>query len=338
MALGSVMSYEFHSQCTALVRFNPLSNAESVMADTSFGPTQALVETYATRGAGSIPGEVPHLSVVLPSFRSAGVALASAGRLSRVLGKTPWSWEIIIVDDGGGDFQPDVFSGQANIHLITLESNRGKGAAVREGMLTARGKVRVYTDVDLPYGTDSLLTIADLVLRHSFHLVIGDRTMPSSCYTEAIPLPRRVISAVASAVIGAVVTGGFHDTQCGIKAVRGDVAPALFNMLQIDRFAFDVELIYCALKHRLDIKRVPVRLEQNTTSTVRLVRDSIRAASDVARIKVNQLRGAYRSLNLEQIVRNDFDLARHLAGAEPFVGDPRSLTSVLKSPSGRIED
>jgi hypothetical protein len=99
------------------------------------------------------------------------------------------------------------------------------------------------------------------------------------------------------------VTGGFFDTQCGLKGLRGDVADALFPILRVDRFAFDVELVYVALKHRLDIKRIPVRLVHNETSSVRLLRDATRGAVDVFRIKASQLGGRYDAPALDDIVR-----------------------------------
>jgi dolichyl-phosphate beta-glucosyltransferase len=106
------------------------------------------------------------------------------------------------------------------------------------------------------------------------------------------------------------VTGGFFDTQCGLKGFRGDVAEHLFAAARLNRFAFDVELLYLALVHRLDIKRIPVRLRRNATSSVRLVRDSSRMLLDVLRIKGYQLRGDYRCRALEEIVLADFDRRR----------------------------
>jgi hypothetical protein len=112
-------------------------------------------------------------------------------------------------------------------------------------------------------------------------------------------LARRAASALFTQFVGRIVTGGFFDTQCGLKGVRGDVADALFPILRVNRFAFDVELVYVALKHRLDIKRIPVQLLHNETSSVRLLRDAVRGGSDVLGIKANQLRGRYDSPALD---------------------------------------
>jgi dolichyl-phosphate beta-glucosyltransferase len=217
------------------------------------------------------------------------------------------SWEVLLVDDGGNDFRADEWRDNARVRLLQHGKNRGKGAAVRTGMLEATGQARVFTDVDLPFGMDLLPVMSAFLRDGGFHLVIGDRSLPGSSYHQATSWSRRIASALFTEFVGRIATGGFFDTQCGLKAVRGDVADALFPLLRVDRFAFDVELVYVALKHRLDIKRIPVQLLHNETSSVRLLRDATRGALDVTRIKALQLRGAYDSPRLDAIVRNDFE-------------------------------
>jgi glycosyltransferase involved in cell wall biosynthesis len=204
--------------------------------------------------------------------------------------KSHRTWETIVIDDGGGDFGGIPFDNESHATLIELPRNRGKGAAVAAGMLAATGRVRIFTDVDLPYGLAPVPLIVEAVERRGFHLVIGDRTLPSALFTE---------------FVGRLVTGGFFDTQCGLKAVRGDVADTLFHAVRIERFAFDVELVYVALKHRADIHRIPVRLIRNDTSSVRLVRDSVRGVVDVFRIKLHQLRGHYAVPALADVLHRD---------------------------------
>jgi dolichyl-phosphate beta-glucosyltransferase len=250
----------------------------------------------------------PDLSVVLPCYRAASLARRSISELATVLEDSGMAWEVVVVDDGGNDFDGAAFP--ECVRLLRHRVNRGKGAAVRTGMLAATGHVRVFTDIDLPFGTHLLPIIHSYLRAGVFHVVIGDRTLPGSTYHHATAWPRRAASAVFTAFVGRIVAGGFFDTQCGLKGLRGDVTDALFPLLRVDRFAFDVELVYVALKHRLDIKRIPVQLLRNETSSVRLLRDATRGAIDVWRIKANQLRGAYRSMALEDIARNDFETAR----------------------------
>jgi dolichyl-phosphate beta-glucosyltransferase len=221
----------------------------------------------------------------------------------------PWSYEIIVVDDGGGDVTASDLEGSPHARLVRLPVNRGKGAAVRAGLLAARGAARVYTDVDVPYDPEWIVVIATHI-RNGYHLVIGDRTLPGSLYAHDVGWRRRLASSVFSFLVGRLITGGFFDTQCGLKGLRGDVAEMLVPLMRIDRFAFDVELLYVALKHGLDIKRVPVRLRRNETSSIRLLRDSSTMLIDVGRLKVNQLRGAYRCQALSALLQREHDRDR----------------------------
>jgi len=212
--------------------------------------------------------------------------------------------EIIVVDDGGGDVrEADIAS--AGGRLIVLERNQGKGAAVRAGVRAAHGRCRVFTDVDVPYGTECIRAVEYYVGRRGFHVVIGDRSLPDSRYVEDLPLLRRLSSQAFTFVIGRVITGGFFDTQCGPKGFRADVAERLFATATVDRFAFDVEVVYLALKYKLDVKRVVVRLERNEESSVRVWRDAPRMMLDVGRILLNQYRGRYRASALHDIVSGD---------------------------------
>jgi len=247
----------------------------------------------------------PEISVVLPCYRSAGLARRSADRLACFLDETFGSYEVVVVDDGGGDFDAS-WPEEGPVRLLRLPANRGKGAAVRAGMLASHGRVRVFTDVDLPFELEPILTAACFITERGFHLAIGDRTLPGSSYALDVGWRRRLASGVFSKLVGVFLTGGFFDTQCGFKAFRGDVAQALFGLSRIDRFAFDVELLYVALLFRTDIKRISVQLRNNETSAVRLLRDSLRMLLDVGRIRLFAWRGAYRSPALAKTVADDF--------------------------------
>jgi glycosyltransferase involved in cell wall biosynthesis len=202
------------------------------------------------------------------------------------------------------------------VKLIRFPENRGKGAAVRAGMLAASGRSRFFTDVDLPFELSVFLPATRYLLDRRYHLVVGDRTLQDSRYHLDIGVKRRAASFLFSQFVSKLVTGGFFDTQCGFKGFRGDVAQALFSRTIIDRFAFDVEVLYLALRHRLDIKRVPVVLRNNETSSVRLVRDSSRMLLDIFRIKAHQVAGHYRDQDLSDLLSRDL--------AEDAQGSPAS--------------
>ena len=252
------------------------------------------------------------LSVVLPCYRGADLAERSVGELAAYLPEISTSWEVILVDDGGGDLA-GISLPDSRFRVLSFPANRGKGAAVRAGMLAAAGRARVFTDVDLPFELESIGYARYLLGDRAFHVVVGDRTLPQSSYRLHLSGTRRLASRVFSGFVGTLVTGGFFDTQCGLKGFRGDVADALFPLTRIDRFAFDVELIYLALKHSLECKRIPVRLRHNAGSSMRLVRDSARMFVDVLRIKRRQMTGGYASLDLDALV--EAQLAREIAAS-----------------------
>jgi glycosyltransferase involved in cell wall biosynthesis len=261
-----------------------------------------MAQTIRFNGAGM----TPEVSVVLPCYGSAPLAIASVYRLDTFFRESGMSAEIIVVDDGGGDFPSEPWDATLSARLVRLPKNRGKGAAVAVGMRAGTAPVRVFTDVDLPYDLDLIPVIVGYIRDYGFHVVIGDRTLPDSLYLSDLSLQRRLASELFSQFVGRLVTGGFFDTQCGLKGMRGDVADELFRLQRLERFSFDVELVYLALKHKLDIKRIPVQLRNNETSTVRLLRDASQAVIDVFRIKWNQLRGNYRSTVLDNTVRTDY--------------------------------
>jgi len=279
----------------------------------------------------SVFGETPPavaLSVVLPCYKAAELARRSVMRLTHAFaGRIP-SYEIIVVDDGVGDCEPllrDLPTGPGGqVHVITLPKNRGKGGAVAAGMKAASGHVRVFTDVDIPYGTTPVMLVESLIRTRGFHMVIGDRTFPQSRYETELSLGRRMASGIFSKITATLVTGGFFDTQCGLKGFRGDIAEALFGLQRVERFAFDVELIYLALTYGLEIKRIPVMLESNTTSSVRLGRDSLHTLVDVSRIKLHQMSGDYESIQLRGLV------ARECSAASAPLRTPAIAHAALK--------
>jgi dolichyl-phosphate beta-glucosyltransferase len=244
------------------------------------------------------------LSVILPSYHGAQEAVASAGTIASALGAHALMWEIVIVDDGGNDF-PSSLLLPPHTRLLVHDKNRGKGAAVRTGLRASEGAVRIFTDVDVPYGVDAVLLAYAIMRSQNVHLVIGDRTLPLSRFDRPRSLPRRMLSRTAAILIGSVIAGGFADTQCGLKAIRGDVAELILPYLRVDRFAFDAELVHLCLKLGLDIRRIPVVQRENSATTVRPVRDSAIAVADLFGLMLRQRRWELLFANLALTLRLD---------------------------------
>jgi dolichyl-phosphate beta-glucosyltransferase len=241
------------------------------------------------------------LSVILPAYNCASFIHESVEKVSGFCGDGGLTTEIIVVDDGSTDGTAQNIPGDSLARVIRLPENKGKGAAVRSGMLAASGRVRLYTDADLPYGTSPIALAAYYILNKGYHAVFGDRTLPGSLF-ERPDLDRRSVSLVATWIIRTFVTSGMFDTQCGFKAFAGDVAEGLFSISRINGFAGDTEVVYLLLKHRLDIKRVPVVQETDMPSTIRLARDSVRAGLDLLLLRYRSRKGLCRSEKLERIL------------------------------------
>lgn len=240
------------------------------------------------------------LTVVLPCYRAAAVAARSVDALRPFLERhLPGAWEILVVDDGGGDFGAD-WPEAGPARLLRLPRNRGKGAAVRAGMLGARGRVRVFTDVDLPYGREALLDIRGRIAGGA-HLAIGDRRLRGASYGP-VAWRRRAASAAFVLCVAALLRQARYDTQCGLKGFAGEVAEAIFTLAVEDGYAFDVEVLYLASRHGARVDRVPVRLRSVAPSEVRLARDAGRMLRAVLRIRRRARAGGYDSQALAALV------------------------------------
>jgi dolichyl-phosphate beta-glucosyltransferase len=239
------------------------------------------------------------LSVVIPAYNAASILDRSLPALRDWLQQQDLSFEIVVVDDGSLDKDKTALVCLTHqCRYLRNDRNLGKGAAVRKGILDARGLYRVFTDADIPYGTESIGNILNL-LRQDLPVVIGDRTLTGSSYFSEIPWFRRISSAFFTHFVGRIVTSDFYDTQCGIKGFNAATAEKLFLLSRIHGFTFDVEVIYIALKLGIPITKVPVQLRNQEKSTVRVFRHGVLMFMDLFRIKWNHLLGRYRQNGIQ---------------------------------------
>jgi glycosyltransferase involved in cell wall biosynthesis len=260
----------------------------------------------------------PAMSLVIPAYNSAGYLNTNVLRVRDFYAQVGIDGEIVVVDDGSTDGTADSVATDGRTRVLRLPHG-GKGAALRAGMAATTGAICGFTDADLPYDTDPLPLAISYIRDRHYHAVIGDRTLPGSAYATT-GLLRTAVSEIASFSFRTMVTGGIYDTQCGFKLFRGDVGREVFRLSRIRGFAIDVELIYLLLKYRLDIKRIPVRLERNAPSSVRVVRDSAAAFRDIATIRWNWATGRYRAPLLVRLLQDE--LRRDVEEARLHVADP----------------
>jgi dolichyl-phosphate beta-glucosyltransferase len=236
----------------------------------------------------------PKVSLVVPFYNDQDRLLQRMTAARDFFQAQPYRAELILVDDGSTiDRSEEIRAAFPGVQLLRYTPNRGKGHAVRTGMLAAKGEYRFFTDADLPFGMEPLTRGLDYLERKDFDLVIGDRQAPGSVYhIEQSPM-RRMASKVFTSFISRIVVTGVKDTQCGFKGFKAPAAELIFKRARLNRFAFDVEIVYISFKHNLDLKRIPVVLEHSAGSTLKLHLDSFKMLAEVFQIKWNHLRGYY---------------------------------------------
>ncbi|MEY2476737.1 MAG: hypothetical protein QOG87_2052 [Actinomycetota bacterium] len=241
---------------------------------------------------GPAPGRV-RLSVVLPAFREEARIGTTIARLRTELAELgPDALEVIVVDDGSPDGTATAARDGGADRVIELTQNRGKGAAVRAGVLEATGRTVAFLDADLSYTPAQLLGLLAEV-EAGWDMVVGSRRHVETTTLVRAGRLREAGGRAINALTMAVLLGQYRDTQCGIKAFRSDAARLMFGRARVDRFAFDVELFHLAERYRLSLAEVPVSLANSSSSTVRVGLDALRVLRDIFRIRRWASRGVY---------------------------------------------
>jgi dolichyl-phosphate beta-glucosyltransferase len=200
--------------------------------------------------------------------------------------------ELIVVDDGSVDGTADEARAAGADRVLTHTANRGKGAAVRTGVLAATGDTIAFTDADLSYAPEQLEGLLEIV-ESGFDVVVGSRKHDMTRTLVQAGRLREIGGRVINWLTQAVLLGNYRDTQCGLKAFRAEAGRLIFERSKIDGFAFDVEVFVIAERNGLTLAEVPVTVVNTTRSTVRVVRDALRLVWDLFRIRRWSRKGAY---------------------------------------------
>jgi len=235
------------------------------------------------------PPAAPQLSVVVPAYREGRRIGASVLALRAALGE---GTEVIVVDDGSPD-ETGAAAKEAGAEVIRLPVNKGKGAAVRTGVLAARGAAVVFTDADLSYAPSQIERV-HAELERGADVVLGSRRHVGTTTLVRAGRVREISGRVFNLFTRLVLPRRFGDTQCGLKGFRREAAQAIFQRATVDGFAFDVEVLWLAAHLGYSIVEVPVELDSAPGSTVRLSRDVMRMLRDLVRIRRRAGTGGYR--------------------------------------------
>lgn len=252
-----------------------------------------------------------YLSVVIPAYNESSRLPESLKKVIAYLEGKDYAYEVIVVDDGSADDTAalaEQFVAETKLHnpkssvRVIRNPHRGKGYAVRTGMLAAEGRYILYSDADFSAPIEEV----DKLLRYlegKYDIAIGSREGKGAArYDE--PFYRHLMGRVFNGFVKLVALPQFSDTQCGFKAFRKKASDVLFRSLNLygDNSpdvqgamvtGFDVEVLYLALKWGYKVKEVPVRWFYSKGANVNPLKDSYRMLKDIAKVRMNDLRGLY---------------------------------------------
>jgi dolichyl-phosphate beta-glucosyltransferase len=239
----------------------------------------------------------PTHSIVIPAYNESERLGDSIPKVQEYVRQRGLQAEIIVVNDGSSDNTAAVVrrfaASDDMVVLVENPGNRGKGYSVRNGMLHARGDMALFTDADL----SSPITEADKLfaaLTQGFDVAIGSRWLQRELQTQRQPWLRQLYGRLFNLGLRIVLGLGFKDTQCGFKAFNRRAIETVFTRQHIERWGFDPELLFLAKKFRLRTVEIPVEWAHDHRSKINPLRDGLRMAGEVLKIRWNAWLGRYR--------------------------------------------
>lgn len=241
----------------------------------------------------------PQLSIVIPAFEEEARVGASIEKILAYIGAEGLLAELIVVDDGSKDRTADAareaFKSAPDIasKVIRYEANRGKGYAVKTGLLSSSSDIALFSDADLSTPIEETAKLVDPIRSGEYDVTFGSRALDRSLIGTHQPWRREQGGKVMNLVIRKMSGLAFADTQCGFKAFNMSKFRPLLDVMTVDRFGFDVEFLFVAHHHGLRLKEIPVRWNNVEGSKVSVVRDTRRMFSELAQIRRNARNGKY---------------------------------------------
>ena len=294
-------------------------NADIASADSLTSATAAQNERAAAKAARNAPetrgramrGASPatvtpircYLSLIVPAYNEAKRLPATLERIVEYLALRDFSYELVVVDDGSRDATREVVRDFAATRPgIRLESyddaegrplNRGKGYAVRHGVLSAQGRDILFSDADLSTPIEEMEKLLPPISRGDCDITIASRGLPESDLAIHQPWYREWMGRTFNKFVQRVIETDIVDTQCGFKAFRGEVAKKLFSLAQIDGFGFDTEILFLAHKFGYRVRELPVTWRHKDDSRVSPLAAPFQMTSELLQVRLNDLRGLY---------------------------------------------
>lgn len=240
----------------------------------------------------------PYLSVVIPAKCEERRIGPTIETIAAHLARQGYPSEVLLVNDGSTDATVAAAleaAERASLGLRVLDrlENRGKGFSVREGMLAATGAYRLFTDADLSTPIEELARLLAPLERGEAEVAIGSRALPESVLEVHQPWFREAGGRFFNLVVRACGLPEYADTQCGFKLFSAVAAEAVFPLQRLERWGFDVEILWIARAHGLRVAEIPVHWINSPDSRVSTLA-GLSTFADIARVRWNHLRGRYR--------------------------------------------
>ncbi|GAB5465852.1 MAG: glycosyltransferase family 2 protein [Candidatus Kapaibacteriales bacterium] len=250
-----------------------------------------MEDTIIFGGKSKMEGS-QHLSIVIPAYNEAErlgntieaiidfmeLELGPGGRLDGLIS----AYDISVVDDGSSDSTCEIASSKAN--CIRQPKNLGKGAAVRRGMLEARGGLILFSDADLSTPIHELINLMER-LATGFDIAIGSRGIDYGKIKKHQPAYREFMGKAFNKIVQFLAIKGLRDTQCGFKLFTNNAANNIFSKAEVDGFGFDVEVLFLADRLGYKIAEVPVEWHNDERTTVNPILDPIKMLLDIIKLK-----------------------------------------------------
>lgn len=220
----------------------------------------------------------PVLSFLIPAYNESARLGATLGQVLAYLRAQPFDSELLVIDDGSTDNTVAVaqeyfatHQGRVATQVLSYTPNRGKGYAVRQGLLAARGAVAIFSDADLSTPIQEVPLVLEPILSGSYDVVFGSRALDNSLIGQHQPWLREQSGRFFNRMVRLATGMPYADTQCGFKAFRLDVCRPVVEGARLDRFGFDVELLFLAHRAGLRLREQAVRWNDAAGSKVSML-------------------------------------------------------------------
>jgi len=236
------------------------------------------------------------ISIIIPAYNEAKRISNVLNAIEEYFSQRTLPYEVIVVDDGSTDITKEVVQDYQdrlqNLKIIAHSPNKGKGYAVKQGMLAGQGQYFLLTDADNATPFEEIDKLLNWI-KQDYPVVIGSRYLSDSNIVIRQSFYRRSLGRLANLIIQLLAVWGIKDTQCGFKCFENNAAREIFKRQTIDGWGFDFEILAIARKLGYQIKEVPVSWQNVGDSRVRPIKSALKTLRELLVIKVNLVRGKY---------------------------------------------